>query len=163
MSIGLYLTQYNMVRYGSVRVRHGSVRVRHGSVRVRHGSVRVRHGSVRVRHGSVRVRHGLVRVRHGSVRVRHGSVGSVSGCCKAAPSSNLGSAPQWRPSTWACSDEETGAELSECCELMRMNEFVWMYSKWWRKLIKSGFVPPKPLMLNTYSKHCMVTGKINIS
>ncbi len=27
------------------------------------------------------------------VRVRHGSVGSVSGCCKAAPSSNLGSAP----------------------------------------------------------------------
>ncbi len=29
----------------------------------------------------------LSRVRHGSVRVRHGSVGSVSGCCKAAPSS----------------------------------------------------------------------------
>ncbi len=36
------------------------------------------------------------RVQHGSVRVRHGSVGSVSGCCKAAPSSNLGLAPQWR-------------------------------------------------------------------
>ncbi len=39
------------------------------------------------------------RVRHGSPRVKHGSVGSVSGCCKAASSSNLGSAPQWRPST----------------------------------------------------------------
>jgi hypothetical protein len=60
---------------------------------VRHGSVRVQHGSVRVRHSSVRVRHGSVRVRHGSVRVRHGSDGSVLGCCKATPSSNLGSTP----------------------------------------------------------------------
>ncbi len=50
------------------------------------------------------------------LRVRHSSVGSVSGCCKAAPSSNLDSAPQWRPSTWAYSNEETGAELSECYE-----------------------------------------------
>ncbi len=39
-------------------------------------------------------------------RVRHGSVGSVLGCCKAAPSTNLGSASQWRPSNWADSDEE---------------------------------------------------------
>jgi hypothetical protein len=52
----------------------------------------------RVRHGSEGTAW-LIRVRHGSVRVRHGSVGSVSGCCKAAPSSSLGSAPQWKPST----------------------------------------------------------------
>jgi hypothetical protein len=31
------------------------------------------------------------------LRVRHGSVGSVSGCCKAAPSSNLGSLPSGDP------------------------------------------------------------------
>jgi hypothetical protein len=43
------------------------------------------------------------RVRHSSVSVRHSSLGcgmaqlvAQSGCCKAAPSSNLGSAPQWR-------------------------------------------------------------------
>ncbi len=33
------------------------------------------------------------------VRVRHGSDSSVSACCMAGPSSNLGSAPQRRPST----------------------------------------------------------------
>ncbi len=31
--------------------------------------------------------------------VQRGSDGSASGCCKAAPSSNLGSASQWRHST----------------------------------------------------------------
>jgi hypothetical protein len=36
----------------------------------------------------------LIRVRHG-FRVRYGSVCSVSGCCKAAPSSILGSVAQW--------------------------------------------------------------------
>jgi hypothetical protein len=89
-------------------------------------------GSVSLRCGLTLIKKGaawLSRVRHGSVRVRHGSVSSVSGGCKAAPSSNLGSAPQWRPSTWACSDEETGAEVSECYEWMSMNECVWMYSK----------------------------------
>ncbi len=49
---------------------------------------------------SSRVRRGSVRVRRGSVRVRCGSDSSASGYCKAAPSSNLGSVPQWRrPST----------------------------------------------------------------
>ncbi len=33
-------------------------------------------------------------VRRGSVMVRRGSVGSASACCKAGPSSILGSAPQ---------------------------------------------------------------------
>jgi hypothetical protein len=69
-------------------------------IRVRRGSVRVRRGSVRVRSGSVRVRRGSVMVRRDSVRVRHGpdSIAS-SACCKAGPSSNLGLAPQRRPST----------------------------------------------------------------
>jgi hypothetical protein len=34
------------------------------------------------------------RVQCGSVRVQCGSVGSALACCKAGPSSNLGSAPQ---------------------------------------------------------------------
>ncbi len=32
-------------------------------------------------------------------RVRRGTISSASACCKAGPSSNLGSAPQRRPST----------------------------------------------------------------
>jgi hypothetical protein len=40
------------------------------------------------------VRRGSVMVRRGSVMVRRGSVGSASACCKAGPSSILGSAPQ---------------------------------------------------------------------
>ncbi len=43
-----------------------------------------------------------------------------SGCCKAE-NSNLGTAPQWRPSTRADSDEETRAEVNECYEGMGMN------------------------------------------
>ncbi len=46
-------------------------------------------------------------VRRGSVMVRRGSVGSASACCKAGPSSILGSAPQggFIPLSWK-SDEE---------------------------------------------------------
>jgi|LakMenE18May11ns_1017448.scaffolds.fasta_scaffold8923888_1 hypothetical protein len=40
------------------------------------------------------VRRGSVMVRRVSVIVRRGSVGSASACCKAGPSSILGSAPQ---------------------------------------------------------------------
>ncbi len=61
-------------------------------------------------------------------RVRHSSVGSMSGCCKPAPSSNLGSSTQWRPSTGACRDVETGAELSECYESMCMKGKVLLFS-----------------------------------
>jgi hypothetical protein len=41
----------------------------------------------------------VIRVRRCTVRVRRGSDISASACCKAGPSSNLGSAPQRRPST----------------------------------------------------------------
>jgi hypothetical protein len=47
-----------------------------------------------VRRDSVMVRLGSVMVRRGSVMVRLGSVGRASACCKAGPSSILGSAPQ---------------------------------------------------------------------
>ncbi len=61
--------------------------------------VRVRCGSDRVRCGSDRVRCGSDRVRCGSERVRCGSDSSAPACCTAGPGSNLGSAPQRRPST----------------------------------------------------------------
>ncbi len=47
----------------------------------------------------IRVRCGSDRVRCGSVRVRCGSDSSAPACCTASPGSNLGSAPQRRPST----------------------------------------------------------------
>jgi hypothetical protein len=67
---------------------------------VRRGSVMVRRGSVWcgvAQYGAAwlsMVRRGSVMVRRGSVMVRRGSVGSTSACCKAGPSSILGSAPQ---------------------------------------------------------------------
>jgi hypothetical protein len=57
------------------------------------GLVMVRRGSVMVRRGSVMVRRGSVMVRRGSVMERQGSVDRASACCKAGPSSILGSAP----------------------------------------------------------------------
>jgi hypothetical protein len=45
--------------------------------------------------------------------VRRGSVGSASACCKAGPSSILGSAPQGGSPTEQTSDEEMERGLSE--------------------------------------------------
>ncbi len=66
-----------------------------------------------VRRGSVMVRRGSVMVRRGSEMVRRGSVGSASACCKAGPSSILGSAPQGGFPTEQTSDEEMDRGLSE--------------------------------------------------
>ncbi len=67
---------------------------------------------------------------HGNSRLHNwrgdsyrGSVSSASRWCKAAQSSNIGSASQWRPSTWADSDDATRAELSECYESMCIHVF----------------------------------------
>jgi hypothetical protein len=53
--------------------------------------------------------------------VRRGSVGSASACCKAGPSSILGSAPQGGSPTEQTSDEEMKRGLSEW---RRMNVIV---------------------------------------
>jgi hypothetical protein len=53
--------------------------------------------------------------------VRRGSVGSASACCKAGPSSILGSAPQGGSPTEQTSDEEMERDLSEW---RRMNVIV---------------------------------------
>jgi hypothetical protein len=66
------------------------------------------------------VRHGSM-VRRDSVMVRRGSVGSASACCKAGPSSILGSAPQGGSPTEQTSDEEMERGLSEW---RRMNVIV---------------------------------------
>ncbi len=64
------------------------------------------------------------RVQRGSARVQRGSVGSSAlACCKAGPSSNLGSAPHGGSAQWADSCEDMEMGLSDC---LRMN-FVWMY------------------------------------
>ncbi len=51
-------------------------------------------------------------------RVRRGSVGSASACCKAGPSSILGSAPHQGGSSLAerISDEDTRRQASANCE-----------------------------------------------
>jgi hypothetical protein len=59
------------------------------------------------------VRRGSVMVRRGSVMVRNGSVGSALACCKAGPSSILGSAPQGGFSTELTSDEEMERDLGD--------------------------------------------------
>ncbi len=46
------------------------------------------------------VRRSSVRVRRSSVRMRRSSVGSALACCKAGPSSILGSAPHWDDQRW---------------------------------------------------------------
>jgi hypothetical protein len=86
------------------------LKVRRGSVKVRRDSDKVRRGSVKVRRGSVKVRRGSAKVRRGSEKVRRGSVGSASACCKAGPSSILGSAPHG------------GSSLAERRSAMRIQE-----------------------------------------
>ncbi len=59
------------------------------------------------------MRRGSVRVRRGSVRVRRGLVGSAPACCKAGPSSILGSAPHGGSSlAERRSDEDTRRQAS---------------------------------------------------
>ncbi len=69
----------------------------------------------------------LVMVRRGSVgMVRRGSVGSASACCKAGPSSILGSAPQGGSPTSQTSDEEMERGLSEWRRINVLYECYWM-------------------------------------
>ncbi len=56
--------------------------------------------------------------------MQRGLVGSALACCKAGPSSNLGSAPQGGSAHWADSYEDMEMSLSEC---LRMNDEWMMY------------------------------------
>ena len=108
--------------------------VRRGSVMVRRGSVMVRRGSDMVRRGSVMVQRGSVMVRRGSVMVRRGSVDSASACCKASPSSNLGSAPHGGVSHWAYKrwgNEERPRQMAtdKCIVWMWLNECMYVCYK----------------------------------
>jgi hypothetical protein len=79
----------------------------------------------------------LSMVQRGSVMVRRGSVGSASACCKAGPSSILGSAPQGGSPTEQTSDEEMEIGLSEWrrinvlyeCDCMNVCMYVIKYEK----------------------------------
>ncbi len=76
-------------------------------------------------------------VRRGSVMVRRGSVGSAPACCKAGPSSILGSAPQGGSPTEQTSDEGMERGLSEWrrinvlyeCDRMNVCMYVIKYEK----------------------------------
>ena len=80
--------------------------------------------------------------------VRRGSVGSASACCKAGPSSILGSAPQGGSPTEQTSDEEMERGLSKWrrinvlyeCDGMNVCMYVIKYEKINKK---SGIMPPK--------------------
>ncbi len=69
--------------------------------------------------------------------VRRGSVGSASACCKAGPSSILGSAPQGGSHTEQTSDEDMERGLSEWrrinvlneCDCMNVRMYVIKYEK----------------------------------
>jgi hypothetical protein len=69
--------------------------------------------------------------------VRRGSVGSASACCKAGPSSILGSVPQEGSPTEQTSDEEIERGLSERrrinvlyeCDCMNVCMYVIKYEK----------------------------------
>ncbi len=71
----------------------------------------------------------LSMVRRGSVMVRRGSVGSASACCKAGPSSILGSAPQRGSPTEQTSDEEMERGLSEWRRINVLYECVYVCYK----------------------------------
>jgi hypothetical protein len=66
--------------------------------------------------------------------VRRSSVGSASACCKAGPSSILGSAPQGGSPTEQTSDEEMERGLSRInvlyeCDCMNVCMYVIKYEK----------------------------------
>ncbi len=83
-------------------------------------------------------------VRRGSVMVRRGSVGSASACCKAGPSSILGSAPQgsfphWAHKRWGYGERLQRMATDECIVI------EWMYLLYVIKSKinkKSGILPP---------------------
>ncbi len=117
----------------SVRVQRCSVRVQRCSVRVQRCSVRVQRCSVRVQRCSVRVQRCSVRVQRCSVRVQRCSVSSALACCKAGPSSNLGSAPHGGSAHWADSYEDMEMGLNEC---LWIND-VWMYEYLYKRKINA--------------------------
>ncbi len=87
--------------------------------------------------------------------MRHGSVGSASACCKAGPSSILGSAPQGGFSQWT-SDEEMERDLDEWRRINALYECDWMnVCKIWKINKKSGILPPETLNV------CRSTGNIS--
>jgi hypothetical protein len=71
--------------------------------------------------------------------------------------------PQWRPSTWADSDEETRAELDKCYEWMC---YEWMCSAWMYIMKKHNIEWPratKPLILfGTGSLHCLSKSRLTL-
>jgi hypothetical protein len=88
-------------------------------------------------------------------RVQRGLVGSTLACCKAGPSSNLGSAPHGGSAHWVDSCEDMEMGLSEC---LWMNN-VWMYVLYCikkNKCKKEWNTATKPLSL--FALHSILFG-----
>ncbi len=95
----------------------------------------------------VMVRRGSDMVRRGSVIVRRGSVGSASACCKASPSSILGSAPHGGVSPLsrqAMRKWPPRMAMDKCIVLMWLNESMYVCYKIW-KINKEWHPATKPL------------------
>jgi hypothetical protein len=75
-----------------------------------------------------------------SIMVRRCSVGSASACCKAGPSSILGSAPQGGFSHWAY--KRWRNVLYVCIVWMWLNERMYVCYKIWKINKESGIMPP---------------------
>ncbi len=79
--------------------------------------------------------------------VRRGSVGSASACCKAGPSSILGSAPQggsphWANKRWRFGERPQRMATDKCIEWMWLYECMYVCYKIWKINKKSGIMPP---------------------
>ncbi len=83
--------------------------------------------------------------------VRRGSVGSASACCKAGPSSILGSAPQGGSSHWAFKRRGDGERpqrmtMDKCIVWMWLNECMYVcYKKNMKNKQKEWHPATKPL------------------
>ncbi len=86
---------------------------------------------------------GTILVRRGSVMVRRGSVGSASACCKAGPSSVLGSAPQGGSPTeqdkrWRNGERLQWMATDKCIIWMWLYECLYVCYRIWKKINNPG-------------------------
>ncbi len=86
-------------------------------------------------------------LRRCSVMLRRCSVRSASACCKAGPSSILGSAPQggfshWAYKRWRNGERPRRMAMDKCIVWMWSNERMYVCYKIWKINKKSGIMPP---------------------
>ncbi len=95
--------------------------------------------------------------RRGSVMGRRGSVGSASACCKAGPSSILGSAPQGSFPHWAHKRWGYGERLQRMAtDVCIVIEWMYVCYKKWKINKKEWHPATKPLKKKIYLESTIV-------